>query len=44
VAAGERGELRKNGAKYLRSKFFFATLGGMEGDFRYRGRVITPAV
>ena len=43
VAAGKRGELRKNGATHLRSKFFSATLGGMEGEFRYRGRVITAA-
>jgi len=43
VAAGKRGELRKNGARHLRSKFFSATLGGMEGEFRYRGRVITAA-
>src|ERR1019366_8839934 len=33
----------KNGARHLRSKFFSATLGGMEGEFRYRGRIITAA-
>ena len=43
MAAGERGELRKNGARGLRSNFVSATLGGMEGEFRYRGRVITAA-
>ncbi len=29
--------------RHLRSKFFSATLGGMEGEFHYRGRVITAA-
>ena len=43
MAAGKPGELRKNGARHLRSKFFSATLGGMEGEFRYRGRVISAA-
>ena len=36
-------ELRKNSAERLRSKFVSATLGGMEGEFRYRGRMITAA-
>ena len=43
MAAGERGELRKNGARGLRSYFVSVTLGGMEGEFRYRGRIITAA-